>query len=75
MNAGREANAEMIEGYRDGLNLDNPEPSANRSRSYRHGFDRGREDRKMRAPPADVPTLKRMAEDAMAEDEKDRTGL
>jgi len=36
---------EMKEGYRDGLDPDSPEPSANRSASYRHGFQVGRNDR------------------------------
>lgn len=35
----------MVEGYSDGFNLDNPEPSANRSYSYRHGFANGRADK------------------------------
>lgn len=39
------ANDEMLEGYRDGFNPDSPEPSANRSESYRHGFACGRADR------------------------------
>lgn len=33
-----EANFEMVEGYRDGGDLDIPEPSANRTHSYRHSF-------------------------------------
>jgi hypothetical protein len=43
---------EMVDGYRDGHDLDAPEPSQNRSRSYRHGFANGRDDRrgKPRAP-------------------------
>ena len=32
------ANADMIEGYMDGYDLNAPEPSTNRSNSYRHGF-------------------------------------
>lgn len=36
------ANADMVEGYMDGRNLDTPKPSANRSYSYRHGFAVGR---------------------------------
>jgi hypothetical protein len=40
-----EANADMLEGYHDGLDLSSPEPSANRSHSYRHGFANGRSDR------------------------------
>lgn len=35
---------EMVEGYLDGRISDNPEPSANRSHSYRHGFSAGRAD-------------------------------
>ena len=36
------ANADMIEGYMDGYNLDAPEPSGNRSEGYRHSFYIGR---------------------------------
>lgn len=39
-----EANDAMIEGYRDGFVLSSPEPSSNRSHSYRHGFANGRDD-------------------------------
>lgn len=39
------ANAQMIEGFVDGYDLSNPEPSGNRSRSYRHGFRSGRADK------------------------------
>jgi len=35
------ANNEMVQGYMDGFDLDNPEPSDNRSHSYRHGFANG----------------------------------
>lgn len=38
------ANPEMVEGYTDGLDPSNPEPSDNRSHSYRHGFRSGRAD-------------------------------
>ena len=38
------AEDEMLEGYLDGRKPDNPEPSGNRSRSYRHGFQSGRDD-------------------------------
>lgn len=34
----RPANAEVIEGFRDGYDLSTPEPSHNRSVSYRYGF-------------------------------------
>lgn len=38
------ANAEMIQGFIDGYDVNCPEPSANRSHSYRHGFANGRAD-------------------------------
>jgi hypothetical protein len=62
-------NSEMVQGYMDGRNPDNPEPSANRSWSYRHGFQSGRDDlaRKLSAPYDDRI---RMAHEA---DEKDRS--
>jgi hypothetical protein len=41
----RPANDEMVEGYRDGFDLSNPEPSENRSYSYRHGYANGRADK------------------------------
>lgn len=56
----------------DGLDLDSPEPSANRSRSYRHGFDRGREDRGVMKSALNVDALRRMANEAMDADECDR---
>ncbi len=43
---GRPANEEMVQGYLDGWDLDNPEPSDNRSWSYRHGFANARDDRR-----------------------------
>lgn len=64
----RPANEEMIEGYMDGLDLDCPEPSANRSLSYRHGFANGRDDRSGK-PRASYSQLCEMADDAMARDE------
>lgn len=41
----RAANADMLEGYWDGYDLECPEPNANRSHSYRHGFMNGRADK------------------------------
>ncbi len=38
------AEAEMCEGYFDGRDLSSPEPSANRTFCYRHGFANGRDD-------------------------------
>lgn len=67
----RPANADMIEGYRDGLDLDNPEPSGNRSHSYRHGFLSGRSDRKKHrwtSPSAAIA----LADLAMDIDEQER---
>ena len=67
----RAANAEMIEGYKDGYDLSLPEPSDNRSRSYRHGFANGRDDRKVK-PRASYNELERMADEAMEADDNDR---
>lgn len=39
------ADEERYQGYLDGGDPDNPEPSANRSNSYRHGFAVARSDR------------------------------
>lgn len=39
------AEEDMTQGYMDGMDLSSPEPSGNRSRSYRHGFLNGRADR------------------------------
>ena len=65
---GRPANEEMIEGYLDGFDLNNPEPSANRSRSYRHGFANGRDDRRGK-PRSSFQELVRQGDVAMALDE------
>lgn len=60
-------NSEMVQGYFDGRNPDNPEPSANRTRSYRHGFQSGRDDlaRRLSAP---YDQRVREAEEAHAHD-------
>jgi hypothetical protein len=65
---GKPANDEMVQGYMDGLDVENPEPSANRSASYRHGFANGRDDRKGK-PRASFKALSAAADAAMAEDE------
>ncbi len=64
----RGANPDMVEGYMDGLDPASPEPSTNRSASYRHGFQNGRDDltRKPRAPASD---LRREADEAMERDD------
>lgn len=58
------ASDEMVSGYLDGLKPDSPEPSGNRSFSYRHGFANGRDDRAGN-PRASAQSLRRMAEEAM----------
>jgi hypothetical protein len=58
---------EMIEGYRDGRDPDSPEPSANRSASYRHGFSNGRDDH-AGSPRAAAQMLRLMADKAIKED-------
>ena len=67
------ANADMIEGYQDGRDLTAPEPSANRSRSYRHGFMVGRAEKENRRIAFDEVT--RMADEAMRLDDEDRRGF
>lgn len=63
------ANDEMLEGYRDGRDLSAPEPTENRSYSYRHGFKVGRADR-MGKPAFDgAHAARRNADAAIAMDE------
>ena len=62
---------EMIDGYMDGLDLSSPEPSANRSRSYHHGFENGRADRAGKPAAPTVELRRKQAEEAIAEDAKD----
>lgn len=66
----RPANQDMIDGYMDGRDLSSPEPSGNRSRSYKHGFANGRDDHKMKAR-ASYEQLVKMADEAMDLDEND----
>lgn len=61
------ANAEMIEGFMDGYDLSNPEPSENRSHSYRHGFRSGRADKGFSRKESYGQVLA-MAKDAMRKD-------
>ena len=63
------ANDEMIAGYRDGYDLDAPEPSANRSYSYRHGFMVGRSEKVNRKPAAPWQRLEELGDEAAAKDE------
>lgn len=62
------ANDEMVDGYTDGLDLSSPEPSANRSHSYRHGFANGRADRMRRSRGLFAAELRRLADVAMEAD-------
>ena len=67
----RPANDDMVEGFLDGYDLTAPEPSSNRSNSYRHGFMVGRLDK----TPADwgkysSSELHRMADEAMESDQR-----
>lgn len=65
----REANAEMIEGFRDGYDLSAPEPSTNRSASYRHGFMCARIDKGLVQWSGPVGELRKLADQAMNEDD------
>lgn len=62
-----EVNADMVDGYMDGFDLNSPEPSANRSRSYRHGFANGRDDRRGK-PRASFDQISAEADAAMIAD-------
>lgn len=70
------AKADMAEGYMDGLNddrLEYPDGLSNRSRSYRHGWLNGRDDR-MNNPRLTARTLRQLADEAMALDDADVVG-
>ena len=61
------AEDEMVQGYLDGRDPNSPPPSANRSRSYRHGFQSGLDDlaKKLSAPFA---VRIKQADEALAAD-------
>jgi hypothetical protein len=59
---------EMVDGYRDGLDLNAPEPSANRTHCYRHGFANGRHEALHKCPRAHAETLRRLADEAVRKD-------
>lgn len=61
---------EMAEGYRDGRDLSAPEPSSNRSHSYRHGFAVRRAEvlSNGKASLAPAHELRRAAETALFKD-------
>ena len=58
---------EMVEGYLDGFDPSSPEPSDNRSHSYRHGWLNGRDDRRGQ-PRAAAAVLRKAAVAAMEAD-------
>lgn len=58
---------EMMYGYLDGRKADSPEPSRNRSHSYRHGFANGRDDL-AKHPRAMAAVLRELAEEAIEKD-------
>jgi hypothetical protein len=65
----RPANDEMVQGFRDGYDLTAPEPSSNRSASYRHGFMCARIDKRVILWSYTADQLRKMADDAMAQDD------
>ena len=65
----RPANAEMVEGFRDGYDLSLPEPGPNRSWSYRHGFMCARIDKRQVVWSGTPDELRRLADKAMDADE------
>ena len=65
----RRANDEMVQGFVDGYDLTAPEPSANRSASYRHGFMCGRLDIGQIPRQWSAGQLRAMADQAMNEDD------
>lgn len=67
--ADRPANDEMVRGYLDGFDLSSPEPSANRSHSYRHGFMAGRSDKGFSAPWRSAAEAVMLADEAMSLDD------
>ena len=66
----RPANQEMIDGFMDGYDLTCPEPSENRSHSYRHGFANGRADKTGIRRPYTFDQIERMADEAMEKDDE-----
>lgn len=66
---GKPANDEMARGYMDGRDLDSPEPSDNRSHSYRHGFMVGRGE-KTGTLSGDAQALIALADAAMERDDQ-----
>lgn len=61
------AEDEMVQGFLDGYDLGCPEPSDNRSASYRHGFANGRDDRRGK-PRASYDQIMKWCDEALAKD-------
>lgn len=61
-----DTDSEMLAGYWDGLNGE-PEPGANRSHSYRHGWKNGLDDRN-KSPRAIASYVREEADKARAAD-------
>ncbi len=62
------ANADMVQGFIDGYDLNCPEPSENRSQSYRYGFANGRADKTGVSRGLSFDQLVDLANAAMAAD-------
>ena len=63
-----EAEREMLDGYMDGFDLANPDPSGNRSLSYMHGFRNGRADKTGTLTGYSCDELRKRAEHAILGD-------
>lgn len=63
-----EANDDMVQGYRDGRDMDCPEPTINRSHSYHHGFAVGRCDKAGEPAFGNAALARTLAELAMKKD-------
>lgn len=59
---------DIVEGYRDGLDLNNPEPGPNRSACYRFGFANARDDRRGRPRFRSPQEAEELYEAAIKED-------
>jgi hypothetical protein len=64
----KEAEDEMVLGFMDGYDRNAPQPSENRSRSYRHGFANGRRDIGMLEDGMCAAELREMAEECIGMD-------
>lgn len=65
---GGKAVDEMVEGYRDGSDPTCPEPSGNRSHSYRHGFACARSDLAGQPAFGSADAARKAAKDAVERD-------